>query len=114
MTRYLYSICTIQEIIEQIVQHTNQYERIPKDPSKPRCIAHDWYPTDLGEIYAYLAIRIYMTLHVDNEITDYWNTNRMTPFHPISTILSRDRYQELHMRVRIHSPRDQGPYSKVS
>jgi hypothetical protein len=43
-----------------------------------------------------------MTLHVDNEITDYWTTKDMTPKYPITKYLSRDRFQELHIRVRFH------------
>ena len=44
------------------------------------------------EIYIYLVIRIYMTLHVDNEITDYWNIRDFTPSYPIISYMSRDRF----------------------
>ena len=86
----LFEIYYTPEIIDKIVQHTNQYERTPKDPSKPYCRAHNWYPTCPAEIYTYLAIHIYMTLHIDNEIADYWNTSDTTPSHPITKYITRD------------------------
>jgi hypothetical protein len=55
-----------------------------------------------------------MTLHEDNEIADYWSTKDMTPEHPITEYLSRDRFQELHIRVRFHREEEVGPYKKVS
>jgi hypothetical protein len=55
-----------------------------------------------------------MTLYVCNEIADYWNTKDFTPDHPITSYMSKDRFQELHMRVRIHEEEAKGPYAKVS
>jgi hypothetical protein len=55
-----------------------------------------------------------MTLHKDNEIADYWSTKDMTPKHLITQYLSRDRFQELYMRVRFHRKEDKGAYKKVS
>jgi hypothetical protein len=55
-----------------------------------------------------------MTLHVDNEIADYWSTKDMTPKHPIMKYLSRDRFMELYMRVQFHRDEEQGPYEKVA
>ncbi len=55
-----------------------------------------------------------MSLYVCNEIADYWTTKDMTPEHPIASYMSRDRFQELHMRVRIHGEEAEGLYTKVS
>ena len=55
-----------------------------------------------------------MTLHVDNELSDYWSMKDMTPKHPMTKDLSRDRFQELHIRVRFHGKDVEGPYAKVS
>ena len=55
-----------------------------------------------------------MTLNVQNEITDYWSTSKEArPFHPISRYMSRNRFQELYMRFRIHRSREKGVYEKV-
>ena len=101
------------EIIELIVEKTNEYRREPQDDSCHRARAREWYPTCCGEIYIYFAIRIYMTLHVENEISDYWTTKDFAPRHPITSYISRDRFQELHMRVRFHGKEAEGPYTKV-
>ena len=67
----LFTLYYTPEIIDTIVQYTNKAPREPRDPSKPHSRAKTWYPTCSGEIYTYLAIRIYMTLNVQNEISDY-------------------------------------------
>jgi hypothetical protein len=54
-----------------------------------------------------------MTLHEDNKIADYWTTKDMTPDHPITKYMSRDRFQELHVRVRFHREEEEGPYEKA-
>jgi hypothetical protein len=69
----LFTLYYTPEIIDQIVYYTNQHYRTPHDldhSTYSRC--KEWYPTSPGEIYIYLAIRIYMTLNVQNEISDYW------------------------------------------
>jgi hypothetical protein len=38
----------------------------------------------------------------------------MTPEHPIIKYLSRNRFQELHMRVRFYREEEEGPYEKVA
>jgi hypothetical protein len=109
----LFTMYYTTEIIDLIVEKTNNYVRKPEDESCPYARANSWYPTCRGEIYIYFAIRIYMTLHEDNEISDYWTTKEMTPTHPITRYLSRNRFQELHMRVRMHGVEAEGPYAKV-
>lgn len=110
----LFNMYYTPEIINMIVEKTNNYTRQPADDSCARARAFRWYPTSRGEIYLYLAIRIYMTLHIDNEIGDYWSTKDFTPDHYISSFMSRDRFQELYIRFRLAGPKAEGPYKKVS
>jgi hypothetical protein len=42
-----------------------------------------------------------MTLYVYNEISDYWDIKEFILIYPISKEMTRDRFQELHMRVRL-------------
>ena len=79
----LFTIYYTPEIIDLIVEKTNKYRQDPQDDSCPYARANKWYPTCRGEIYIYFAIRIYMTLHVDNEISDYWKTTEFSPIYPI-------------------------------
>jgi hypothetical protein len=55
-----------------------------------------------------------MTLYVCNKIADYWNMKDFTPNYPITDYMSRDRFQELYMRVRLAGTEAEGPYAKVS
>jgi hypothetical protein len=110
----LFTMYYTPEIIDLIVKKTNEYRREPRDDSRPHARAKKWYPTSRGEIYIYFVIRIYMTLTVCNEISDYWSTKDFSPIHPISSYISKDRFQELHMRVRFHGEEAKGPYAKVS
>ena len=89
------------EIIESIVEATNSYDR--KVPDKPRARGKDWYPTTNREIYLYMAVRIYMTIHIENEISDYWSTSKDDAFHPCSVYLPKDRFLELHIKFRLTS-----------
>jgi nitric oxide reductase large subunit len=109
----LFTMYYTPEIIDTIVQYTNQYQREPRDFSRPDARALQWYPTCPGEIYIYLAIRIYMTLYVQNEISDYWDSRTITPSHPITKYMARNRFQELHIRFRVHGSGTDGPYDKV-
>jgi hypothetical protein len=87
--------------------------REPQDESCPYARVNEWYPTYNREIYLYFAIRIYMTLYIYNEILDYWNIKDFTPDHLISAYISRDRFQELHMRVRLTGSEVISPYTRV-
>jgi hypothetical protein len=110
----LFTLYYTPEIIDLIVEKTNEYVRKPRDDSCPYARANKWYPTCRGEIYIYFALRIYMTLYTCNEISDYWDTKDFTPTYPISKEMTRDRFQELHMRVRLARKEASGPYAKVS
>jgi hypothetical protein len=67
----LFTLYYSPEIIDQIVDYTNECFREPRGPKEPHCVAHNWYPTYAAEIYVYLCIRIYMTLIIQNEIQHY-------------------------------------------
>jgi len=109
----LWSLYYTPEMIDHIVSCTNDYRGRPQDKSKRRARRNEWYPTSRGELYTYFAIRVYMTLHVENELSDYWSTSEATPIYPIATEMARDRFLELHMRVRLEGADTDTPYEKV-
>ena len=103
------------EIIDIIVRNTNDFILKPqKDTAKNRSRVYDQVPTNRHEIYQYFGIRIYMTIHIENEIQDYWSNKPNAPIHSIAKIMSRDRFQALHRRVRLAGGETQGPYKRVS
>jgi hypothetical protein len=110
----LFTMYYTPEIIDLIVEKTKEYVRKPQDDSCAYARANARYPTCRGEIYVYFALRISMTLYVCNEISDYWDTKEFTPMYPISKEMSRNRFQELHMRVRLAGKEAVGPYARVS
>lgn len=95
----LFELYYSDKMIESMVQSTNNYKREVGESKCPR--GNDWYNTCLQEIYLYLAIRIYMTLHEENEINDYWKEGDLKPIHPCADWLSVDRFNELHIRYEI-------------
>jgi hypothetical protein len=108
----LFELYYTPEIIGQIVQATNNYARSIGTSERSR--GKDWYDTTAQEIYVYLAIRIYMTLHIENEVSDYWGISNIGAKHPIVTMnLSVERFQELHMRYRVGEVTTT-PYTRVS
>jgi len=54
-----------------------------------------------------------MTIYVCNEISNYWDICNFSPKHLIAKEMSRDRFQELYMRVRLAGRDAKGPYAKV-
>jgi hypothetical protein len=110
----LFTIYYTPKIMDIIVENTNNYARKIRNELAPRARAKEWYPTCRGELYLYFAIRIYMTLVVLNEISDYWDKTKIMPMHEITKWMGRDRFQELHMRVRLAEMEADGPYAKVS
>jgi hypothetical protein len=97
----LFTLYFTPQIIDQIVQYTNTVPRVPQDPQKLYTRANQWYPTCVKEIYIYLGIRIYMTIFVLDDITQYWKQQPIFPYHIITQYMTRNRFQELHMRYRV-------------
>jgi hypothetical protein len=102
------------KIMNMIVENTNNYARQSRNESLPHTRINQWYPTCREELYLYFAIRIYMTLHIQNEILDYCSKGDFMPYHDIMDKMPRNRFQELHMRVRLVETDAIGPYVKVS
>jgi hypothetical protein len=97
----LYTLYYTPEIINQIVLYTNNVPRQPQDRTRPNARASTWYPTSCPEVYIFLGIRIYMTLFAMDDVADYWSTHSLFPKHPITQYMTRDRWQELHMRYKV-------------
>jgi hypothetical protein len=101
-------------IVESIVEYTNTCSRKAYQDPCSQSKMEGWFDTTVDEIFVFYAIRIYMTLHIENKLKDYWKTKENTPFHPITKHISRDRYLVLHVRLRICPPGTDGAYLKVS
>jgi hypothetical protein len=110
----LFTLYYTPEIIESIVRYTNEVPREPQNPSMPYARANAWYPTCAEEIYLYFAIRVYMTEFPIDDVAGYWSSNPLFPQHRLMKFISRDRFQELHMRFRVAPPGHVDLWDRVS
>ncbi|KEY74881.1 hypothetical protein S7711_09671 [Stachybotrys chartarum IBT 7711] len=112
-------------LVEQWVGYTNEAPEPARGPGlgspgnssypqQPSRRGQAWSPTSVPEIYLWLAIQIYIGLHRETHLEDYWKvsgTKGHLPSHPIVKYMTFDRFQLLSRRLRI-SPfsGQQGPY----
>ncbi|KAG5793277.1 hypothetical protein H9Q69_007677 [Fusarium xylarioides] len=93
-----------EKIVEKWVQYINEaadrYSRENHDFSR------SWKPVNLAEVYLFIGIIIYIGLHREADLRSYWAANtfeKFLPDHPISRLMTRDRFFQLFRRVRIYN-----------
>lgn len=91
-------------ILDIIVENTNNIEGRAQGPWQPHARALDWVQLTRKELKTYIAILIYMSLHFERKLEDYWSMEPDTPFHIIPRYISLRRFQIIHRRLRIHCP----------
>lgn len=79
--------------------------------------ARIWYDTTVSEMHAYVAILIYMGIHPENQIKDYWKPSniRLSPHHSIlRAAMSLNRFEQLQRYFHVSDPGLDGPaHTKV-
>ena len=78
-----------------------RYIQLPGHTSGPRTKysrQNAWVPTHAAEIYLFLGILIYMSVHTEPDFMLYWATDPTTPTHPITRFMSRNRFQLLYRK----------------
>lgn len=133
----LFQLFLTSEMVDFLVRNTHrrrdQQSRAPadekkhshsRDPQAKHSRYGDWpgshKPPNASEILVFLASLIYMGLHQENRLEDYWNTNPLAPSHPISRFFSRDRWQAVYSSFATFDPDDEGDeaqprlYARVS
>ena len=64
-----------------------------------------WKDTSRKEIYAYFGVLIYIGLHKEPAIVDYWKEGSVyTPKHPIGQYISRNRFQAIDLYLYCEDP----------
>ena len=101
------------DMVDLMVESTNEALRTPSDPEKVHSRAHSWYSTTTPEIYTYFAMRIYMTIIDLPEVPNYWDQSCICPKHPITNYINRNRFQELHTRFRYTPPSVKDIFKRV-
>lgn len=76
--------------------------------------ALDWKDTVVEELYAYLGILIYMGLHPENDIDQYWCTDvDNQPSHgPVRTSMAHDRWKQISCAFHI-AEKGESAFAKV-
>ena len=104
----LFTLFFTDSVINHIIQCTNiNAESIRADPITSRAQNirfHDsynqrlWKPVTSSEILAYLGILIYMGIHIEPHISNYWNTDEEASpvHHPVRNTMSRTRWTQIH------------------
>ena len=112
----LFSLFFTDLILDRIVRCTNlNAERVRVDPVAARAKNirfHDslnqlpWKPVTSSEILAYLRIHIYIEIHVEPHVNDYWNTSEEDgPIHPlVRKTMSIHRWNQIDRYLHIWDP----------
>lgn len=72
------------------VSHLLQQHEAASHRLKPRSRLSNWKPTSVAQIYTWLAIVIYMQMHIEPKIKDYWKVSNVgvyPPYHPVTKLL---------------------------
>jgi hypothetical protein len=101
-----------EQLVERWVHYTNEAPAPEPGPGPAiqsgRYHRQDrWKPTSVAEVYIWLGILIYMTLHKEYRYQDHWKAStaeNWVPSHPIIQLMTFDRFSLLKRRLRIYDP----------
>ncbi|KAG5754167.1 hypothetical protein H9Q70_003193, partial [Fusarium xylarioides] len=81
------------------VSWTNQTARTVRGPG--------WIDTTVPEVYTWLGLLIYMGIHKEEAIRDYWKSStddEEVPLHLPTRYMPRDRFLDLNLFIRPYDP----------
>ena len=98
----IFSLFFSNETIQVLVYHTNEYAFQHPGSEKSR----RWFPTTVQEFRAYLAVSIWMGLHIELSIPEFWNVDPLKgPLHKqIFKHISLVRWQQIDRFFHISRP----------
>ena len=102
------------EILHKITEYTNEYAaEHASNEDKP--FARKWYPTSIQELRAYIATYIYMGIHSQSKVSDYWNRDsNKGPLHPlVYTHIGLCCWEQIDRFLRISKPTPSSSQSTV-
>lgn len=93
-------------LIKSWVEYTNKHEGFtPVGPTQPYARTVKWKATTTAEVYLFLGILIYMEIHIENRMEDYWKASPevgMRPKHPIVRHMTHNRFFLLYRRISLY------------
>lgn len=100
------------DILHAIVKHTNDYADLYPPP--PTFGARDWQPTTVKELRAYIGAYIWMGVHKEAAVEEYWRTDPSKgPIHEtVSKHISLRRWQQIDRFFHISPPQTPAEHAK--
>ena len=100
----IFSLFFTESTLELLVQYTNKYAFLYPGPKSDN--ARTWFPTTVNEFRAFLGVSIWMGLHVESGIKDFWNTNPLNgPIHDqVLKHISLKRWEQIDRFFHISKP----------
>jgi hypothetical protein len=92
-----------KSIVDTVVINTNSYAQRQRDQLEPS-FSRAWKPTTTNEIYRYIGIWIYMSLHPEYSREFFWS-----PTHQLGRSMSLRRFEQLHRYISL---RDEAVYPR--
>ena len=94
----LFQLFLTDELLDELAFYTNSLAKEYYQVSKKEKVesAREWKPTCRSELYAYLGGLVYMALHREPSIGDYWKiSDGFLPAHPVRNYISRNRFEQI-------------------
>ena len=80
----VFSLFFTEDILQTIADHTNEYAQLYPGPVTP--YSRVWEPTTAAELKAFLGAYIWMGVHPEAAVKDFWNINpELGPIHEAVT-----------------------------
>ena len=97
----LWSLYFFFEMLQTIAKHTNIYVNESHRWGKERGSKARSFPnTNELELKTYFEIRIYMSLHKESQVSDYWNIKLNKPLHSlIQEAMTLNRYENIYRNL---------------
>ena len=74
-----------------------------------------WHNVTIHDLYAFFAIHIYMGIHKEPRICDYWNQHIDKPLHPlVYTAMANNRFEMIERFFHVSNPEESGPEDPFS
>ena len=77
----VFSLFFNESTLQTLVNHTNEYAELYPGNESQKTHARTCFPTTVREFRAYVGVYVYMGVHPETAVEDFWNTNPMKPVH---------------------------------
>lgn len=114
----IFSLFFNQQILQTLANHTNEYAALYPPPASEG--SRGWRDINPEELRAYTGVWIYMGIHAEPSVGDYWNTDIRKPSHyAVRQAIGLRRWEQIDRFFHISKPlppddtTDQSPFKKL-